>query len=70
MEFNSGFKGLTKFYKGPHTSGSRAYNHLPRRIKTLVNDMKSYKLCLKGFVYHHSFYSVEEYYEHTEDKDM
>jgi hypothetical protein len=32
--------------------------------------MKSYKLSLKGFVYHHSFYSVEEYYEHIEDKDM
>jgi len=22
------------------------------------------------FLYHHSFYSVEEYYEHTDDKDM
>ena len=32
--------------------------------------MKSFKLTLKRFLYHHSFYSIKEYYEHIEDKDM
>jgi len=32
------------------------------------NDMKCFKLSLKRFLCHHSFYSIEEYYEHTDDK--
>jgi hypothetical protein len=31
--------------------------------------MKYFKLSLKRFLCHHSFYSAEEYYEHTDDKD-
>jgi hypothetical protein len=31
--------------------------------------MKSFKLTLKRFLYR-SFYSIEEYYEHIDDKDM
>jgi len=61
---------LTKFYKGPYVSGTKAFNHLPRHIKILVNDMKCFKLSLKRFVCHASFYSIEEYYEHADDKDM
>jgi hypothetical protein len=61
---------LTKFYKGPYISGTKSFNHLPRRIKILVNEMKCFKLSLKRFLYHHPFYSSEEYYKHKEDKDM
>jgi hypothetical protein len=32
--------------------------------------MKSFKLSLKRFLYHHSFYSLEEYYENNDEKDM
>ena len=39
-------------------------------IKVLVNDIKYFKLCLKRFLYHHSFYSIEEYFEYNEDKDI
>jgi len=39
-------------------------------IKILVNDMKYFKLSLKRFLYHHPFYSIEEYFEYNEDKDM
>jgi len=31
---------ITKFHKGPYILGSKAFNHLPRHIKILVNDMK------------------------------
>jgi len=61
---------ITKFYKGPYISGSKAFNHIPRHIKILANDMKSFKTSLKRFLYHHSFYSIEEYYEYNDDKDM
>ena len=61
---------LSKFYKGPYISGTKAFNHLPRYLKLLVSDVKRFKISLKRFLYHHSFYSVKEYYEHNEDKDM
>jgi hypothetical protein len=61
---------LTKFYKGPYISGTKAFSNLPRHIKILVNDMKCFKLPLKRFSCHHSFYSVEEYCELSDDKDM
>jgi len=51
---------LTKFYKGPYISGTKVFSHLPRYIKILVNDMKCFKLSLKRFLCHHSFYSIEE----------
>jgi len=61
---------ITKVYRGPYISGSKAFNHLPRHIKILVNDMKYFKLSLKRFLYHHSFYTIEEYLEYNEDKPM
>ena len=61
---------LSKFYKGLHSAGTRAFNHLPRYLKLLVNDVKCFKISLKRFLYHHSFYLVKEYYEHSKDKDM
>jgi hypothetical protein len=59
---------ITKFYKGPYILGSKAFNHLPRHIKILANDMKSFKSS-KRFLYHNSFYSIEEYYKYDDDKD-
>jgi len=53
---------LTKYQKGPYVAGGRAFNHLPSKLKNLVNDLKAFKFALKQFLYHHSFYSIEEYY--------
>jgi hypothetical protein len=39
------------------------FNQLPLYIKNLVDDLKVFKLALKRFLYPHSFYSLEEYYE-------
>jgi hypothetical protein len=60
---------ITKFYKGLYISGLKAFSHLPLHIKSFANDMKSFKTS-KRFLYHHSFYSIEEYYEYNDDKDM
>jgi hypothetical protein len=59
---------LSKFKKGPDISGVKAFNHLPQYIKILANDQKRFKSTLKRFLYHHSFYSMEEYNEYKEDK--
>jgi hypothetical protein len=61
---------ITKFYEGPYLSGSKSFNHLPRHIKILAKDMKSFKSSLKRFLYLRSFYSIEEYFEYNDDKDM
>jgi len=61
---------ITKFYNRPYISGSKAFNYLPRHIKILVNDMKYFTLSLKCFLCHHSFHSIEEYFEYNEDKGM
>jgi len=61
---------ITKYYKGPYISGLKVFNHLPRHIKSLANDMKSFKTSLNRFLYHHSLYSTEEYYEYNDDKGM
>jgi hypothetical protein len=61
---------ITKYYKRLYISGLKAFNHLPLHTKSLANDMKSFKTSLKRFLYHHSFYSVEEYYEYNYDNGM
>ena len=59
---------LSKFYKGPLISGIKAFNHLPQHLKLLASDVKCFKVSLKRFLCHHSFYTIKEYYEHNEDK--
>jgi len=61
---------ITRFYKGPYISCFKAFNYLPRHIEILVNDVTYFKLSLKRFLYHYSFYSIEEYFKYNEDKDM
>ena len=58
---------LTKFSKGPHITGIKVFNHLPQNLKTLVHDTRKFKCSLKRFLYQHSFYSMEEYYDYKEE---
>ena len=59
---------LSKFNEGAYISGIQVFNHLPQYIEALTNDHKYFKLTLKRFLYHHSFYSMNEYYEYKEDR--
>jgi len=59
---------LSKFNKGAYISGIKVFNHLPQYIKTLTNDHKYFKSTLKRFLYHHFFYSMNEYYEYKEHR--
>jgi hypothetical protein len=53
---------LTKYKKGLYITHIKVFNCLPQSIKMLVNEEKSVKSALKRFLYHHSFYSMNEYY--------
>jgi len=59
---------LSKFNKGAYISGIKVFNHLPHYIKALTNYHKYFKSTLKSFSYHHSFYSMNEYYEYKENR--
>ena len=61
---------LSKFNNGAYISGIKVFNHLPQYIKTLTNNLKHFKSTLKRFIYHHSFYSMNEYYEYKGDRKI
>jgi len=61
---------LSKFSNIAYISGIKVFNHLSQYIKALTNDHKYFKSTLKRFLYHHSFYSMNEYYECKEDKNI
>jgi hypothetical protein len=54
---------FTKINRGPYVSGIKAMNHLPPYLKALDYNSSNFRKSLKRFLYHHSFYSIEEYYE-------
>ena len=47
---------------GVYYSGIKIYSHLPTAIKDLFGDNNKFKLALKGYLLHNSFYSLEEYF--------
>jgi len=54
---------LTIYQKGVYYSGIKIYNHhLPTAIKDLSDDKNNFKLALKRYLLHNSFYSLEEYF--------
>jgi hypothetical protein len=61
---------LSKFKKGPYISGVTAFSHLPQYIKILSNDQKHFKSKLKRLIYPHSFYSMDEFHEYKEDRNV
>ena len=61
------FTNLTKYNKEPYVSGIKVFNHLPQYLKALDHNSLHFRSSLKRFLYHHSFYSMEEYYEYKEN---
>jgi hypothetical protein len=50
------------YQKGPYYSGIKIFDHLPRNIKKLSNNIVLFTLALKGFLYANSFYTVDEFF--------
>jgi hypothetical protein len=55
-------ENLAMYQKGVYYSGIKIYNHLPTAIKDLSGDKNKFKLALKRYRLHNSFYSLEEYF--------
>jgi hypothetical protein len=54
---------VTKYSKGAYIAGIKVFNHLALSIKVLATDMTGFKTALKRLLYHHYFYSMNEYYQ-------
>jgi hypothetical protein len=61
---------LSKFNKGAYISDIKVFNQFPQYIKDLIGNQTNFKSTLKRFLYHHSFYSVNEYYKYKEAKEF
>ena len=55
---------LTRFKHDIYYSGVKIYNKLPLYMKQLVDDPRTFELKLKNFLYFHSYYSLEEFFQH------
>jgi hypothetical protein len=55
---------LSLCQKGTYYMGTKLFNSLPPQLKHLYIDHKCFKLALKDFLYCHSFYTLEEYFDH------
>jgi hypothetical protein len=61
---------LTLFQKGAHYSKIKIFNHILLFIKSLSHDLKQFKSALMKFVTSNSFYSVEEFFNYKQTKDL
>jgi hypothetical protein len=61
------FSHLSIYQNGPYYYGIKVYNRLPCQIKALSHNIKQFKSSLKGFLHHHSFYTLDEYFNYKEN---
>jgi hypothetical protein len=50
--------------RGVHYIGIKIFNNLSPYIKDISNNVKKFEICLKQFLHIHSFYSLEECFQH------
>jgi hypothetical protein len=66
-QFNNFYHLITNFtihQRAVHYMGIKVFNSLPPYIKDISNIVKNFEICLKQFLHTHSFYSLEEYFQH------
>jgi hypothetical protein len=57
---------LTKYETEAYITGIKVFNHLSQSIKILAKKEKIFKSTLKRFLYHYSYYSINEYFKHAQ----
>ena len=58
---------VTGYKQGVYYSGVKIYNNLPPHIKHLSKSPRIFEQKLKDFLYYHSLYSLEEYYQYHDE---
>jgi hypothetical protein len=57
---------LSTYQKGTYCFGIKVFNSLPAQIKDLSNTGQ-FESALKGFLYSHSFYTLDEYFNYNKN---
>ena len=60
---------LTKFQSGVHYMGVKLFNTLPAFVKQEVNHRSKFVHLLKKFLHVNSFYSLDEFYNHSKHRN-
>jgi hypothetical protein len=61
---------LTKYQKGVYFAGIKIFNHLPENINKFSNNTNKFKSELKKFLLLGSFYTIEEFYRWTSERNL
>ena len=57
---------LTNYKKGPYISHIKVFSHISQYLKALVHNPRHFRFSLKRFLFHHTFYCMEEYSEYKQ----
>ena len=66
-QFNNSYQPInnrTIYQRAIHYMSIKIFNSLPPHIKDISNNVRKFEICLKQFLHIHSFYSIEEYFQH------
>jgi hypothetical protein len=58
---------LSTHQKGTYCFGIKVFNSLPAQIERLSHNMRQFESALKGFLYSHSFYTLDEYFNYSKN---
>jgi hypothetical protein len=61
---------LSLYQKGAHYTGVKVFNNLPPQIRELSHNGYQFKHSLKEFLYNHSFYTLDEYFNRRSAHNM
>jgi hypothetical protein len=59
---------LTIYGKGVYHTGVKVYNALPYKLKDISDSPKRFRSELKEFLYLHSFYTLDDFFNRLIDK--
>jgi hypothetical protein len=63
IDLHLSYSGSSAYQKGSFDMGVSILNNLPFEIKVLTSNVKQFKKNLKTFIYFHSLYSLQEYFD-------
>jgi hypothetical protein len=64
-DFHYPTSNLALYQKSTYIMGLKVFKNLLSNIKDKVHDIKAFKWLIKNFLYHNTFYTLEEYCNHN-----
>jgi len=61
-DFHRPLVNVTVYKNETYCTGIKVFNYLPTHIKNLSHNVNQFRLALRDFLHFHSFYTLEEYF--------